>query len=150
MNPREQKIWYLFPRQYVAAMSSITLVELKAKYKINGVKVDKTYNIVANIRPSAYYPTGKSIVLCKLCDDMIYNPDAGEWVYFSDIEEARDLLLRCVKASCTTASFGCCSKYEECSNKGQCVHENPFYSLGCVYRSRLESGSILYGENCNI
>lgn len=150
MNPQEQKIWYLFPRQYVAVMSSITLVELKAKYKINGIKVDKTYNIVANIRSSAYYPTGKSIVLCKLCDDMVYNPDTGEAVYISDMEKARDMLIRCVKALCTSASFGCCSKYEECSNKGKCVHENPFYSLGCIYRSRLESGSVFYGEKRNI
>lgn len=47
-------------------------------------------------------------------------------------------------------SFGCCSKYVECSNVGYCIHENQLYSKACSYRSNLEAGRIFYGKNRNI
>lgn len=40
--------------------------------------------------------------------------------------------------------FGCCSKYEECSDAQKCVHSNLFYSKACWYRKNLESGKIFY------
>lgn len=47
-------------------------------------------------------------------------------------------------------SFGCCSKYLQCSDVKHCVHENLLYSTGCGYRSNLENGRIFYGKNRNI
>lgn len=150
MNSLERQVLSLFPRQYQMAMSSLSLIELKAKYKINGAKVDKVYNIIVNIAPSAYYPTGKSIVVCKLCDNVLYSPDSGEAVGVDEVELAKNMLLRCMKASCSAGCFGCCSKYKECSDERHCIHENPFYSLGCIYRSHLEEGNIFYGVNRNV
>lgn len=150
MNEKEQGLIMLFPENYRSVLGSVSLVELKTKFKIEGTKIQKAFNVVINIPPSAYYPSGKSVALCKLFDDILYDPDTGETVYISDLEKARDMLVRGIKASCSTGTFGCCSKYEECSNKKRCVHENPFYSLGCIYRSHLEKGEIFYGENLSI
>lgn len=47
-------------------------------------------------------------------------------------------------------SFGCCSRFLECSNMRRCVHENRLYSKGCSYRRNLESGRIFYGVNRSI
>ncbi len=46
--------------------------------------------------------------------------------------------------------FGCCSKFEQCSNAGQCMHENLLYAKACAYRKNLEQGRIFFGEKRNI
>ena len=150
MNEKEQQLLILFPDNYRSALKSVSLIKLKGKYKVGGTKIKDPFNVIANIPPSAYYPSGKSIVICKLLDDMLYDPQTNKTVYISDLEEACDMLARCIKTSCSTGSFGCCSKYEECSNGKKCIHANPFYSLGCIYRSRLEDDKIFYGKNRNV
>lgn len=47
-------------------------------------------------------------------------------------------------------SFGCCDRYVECSDKGECVHGNLLYSTACAYRRNLEAGRIFYGEKANV
>lgn len=47
-------------------------------------------------------------------------------------------------------SFGCCSKYEECSNNKQCVDNNIRFRMGCIYKKNLDDGKIFYGINKNI
>jgi len=47
-------------------------------------------------------------------------------------------------------SFGCCSKYEECSNLGHCImNENDKFYKGCQYKKNLELGNIFYGYKRN-
>lgn len=46
--------------------------------------------------------------------------------------------------------FGCCSRYEECSNAKTCIHPDPKFALGCWYHQNLIEGKIFYGENRNI
>lgn len=48
------------------------------------------------------------------------------------------------------APFGCCSKYVQCSDEKNCLHEDVIYSSVCMYRKNLENGRIFYGKNCNI
>lgn len=48
------------------------------------------------------------------------------------------------------STFGCCSKFNVCSEAKKCVHENKLYSMACSYRKHLDSGRIFYGENRNI
>ncbi len=48
------------------------------------------------------------------------------------------------------ASFGCCSRFEECSDAKKCVHPNKLFSMACQYRHNLDSGRIFYGKNKNI
>lgn len=47
-------------------------------------------------------------------------------------------------------SFGCCNRFNECSDALKCVHENKLYSTACTYRHRLENGQIFYGKNRNV
>ena len=44
------------------------------------------------------------------------------------------------------AKFGCCSKYEMCSDAKKCTHVNKLYSKACMYRKNLEQGNIFYGK----
>ena len=150
MTAQEQVIFNLFPLNYRSAMKSISLSKLKTKYTINETKVQSAYNVIVNLPVSAYYPNGKSTVICKLCDDILFLPDTGETVSISDIDKVNDFVIRCINQSFFAASFGCCSRYSECSNAKTCVHENPFYSFGCIYRSHLETGEIFYGVNRNV
>lgn len=48
------------------------------------------------------------------------------------------------------STFGCCSKFNECSDAKHCVHENRLYSMACSYRKHLDEGRIFYGKNRNI
>ena len=42
--------------------------------------------------------------------------------------------------------FGCCSKYQKCSDIGKCVHDDLLYSSACEYRKNLEKGLNFYGQ----
>lgn len=47
-------------------------------------------------------------------------------------------------------SFGCCSRYIECSDAKKCIHPNQLTAMACIYKKSLESGRIFYGKNRNI
>jgi len=47
-------------------------------------------------------------------------------------------------------SFGCCSRYNECSNEMKCLHPDIKFAKGCIYKTHLENGRIFYGKNRNI
>jgi len=46
--------------------------------------------------------------------------------------------------------FGCCSRYEECSNEKNCIHPDKEMARGCMYKINLDSDRIFYGVNRNI
>ncbi len=59
-----------------------------------------------------------------------------------DIENyGRDNARKAVATYKSSSSFGCCSKYKECSVEGECLHENRLYATGCGYRSNMEAGN---------
>lgn len=45
--------------------------------------------------------------------------------------------------------FGCCSRYEACSDAKKCIHPDIKTALGCQYRQNLIQGKIFYGKNRN-
>lgn len=47
-------------------------------------------------------------------------------------------------------TFGCCSKYVECSDNKKCVCTDLLFRLGCQYKKNLEQGKIFYGKNKTI
>lgn len=47
-------------------------------------------------------------------------------------------------------TFGCCSKYVECSDAKACIQEHEQWAKGCYYRKNLINGKIYYGKNVNI
>lgn len=47
-------------------------------------------------------------------------------------------------------TFGCCSRYTECSNALKCVQPDKKLAKGCQYKLNLESGKVFYGQNKNV
>lgn len=45
------------------------------------------------------------------------------------------------------ADFGCCSRYEACSDAMKCIHPNPDMALQCAYRKNLKLERVFYGKN---
>ncbi|MBQ3591050.1 MAG: hypothetical protein II979_03845, partial [Clostridia bacterium] len=54
------------------------------------------------------------------------------------------------ESSRKVGSFGCCSRYEACSDARECIHPDAAFALGCGYRQNLLAGRIFYGKNKNI
>lgn len=48
------------------------------------------------------------------------------------------------------SDFGCCSRYEACSDAMKCIHPNPDMAIHCTYRKNMKKGKIFYGKNKNI
>ena len=44
----------------------------------------------------------------------------------------------------SSSSFGCCSRYKECSAAGRCLHNYYLYATGCSYRQHLKKGEVFY------
>ena len=64
------------------------------------------------------------------------------------IDDATNRALDVYKSAGTM--FGCCSSFNECSDKKACLYPNKFYTSRCWYRTNLEKGKIFYGKNKNI
>ena len=84
--------------------------------------------------------------------------DIGEWSRIT-IESLDDVLAlsrplsivyMLVLSELGGESFGCCSRYVQCSDAKKCVNPNFMMSLACSYRRNLEAGRIFYGKNKNI
>lgn len=50
-------------------------------------------------------------------------------------------------AAAPAETFGCCSRFRQCSDAGCCLISDQEYSVGCSYRKNLESGRVFYGKN---
>ena len=70
--------------------------------------------------------------------------DVTEWSYV--LSE----LYMTILAEMGTARFGCCSRYEDCSNAKECLHPDKTIAAACAYKKNLESGRIFYGRNKNV
>lgn len=46
--------------------------------------------------------------------------------------------------------FGCCSRYEKCSDARKCIHPDASISAACMYKKNLDEGRIFYGKNRNV
>ena len=44
-------------------------------------------------------------------------------------------------------TFGCCSRYEACSDAMKCIHPDPVFASSCQYRQNLLTGRVFYGKN---
>lgn len=60
------------------------------------------------------------------------------------LEYIKSLIEYCLSIYESSVTFGCCSKYMECSKQKECLHENKLYSTGCMYRKKIENGVIYF------
>lgn len=47
-------------------------------------------------------------------------------------------------------SFGCCSRYNECSNVRECINPDKKMAQGCQYKENLKKDRVFYGRNRNV
>lgn len=63
-------------------------------------------------------------------------------------DDVRALLNTIYASSFNYPSFGCCGKYNECSDAGHCLHADILYaSAACQYKRNLDAGRVFYGQN---
>ena len=75
--------------------------------------------------------------------------EINELIKISDeIQEIFKMLF--IEYMAKEESFGCCSKYIECSDRKHCVQENIRFRFGCSYKKNLDNNKIFYGKNKNI
>lgn len=69
----------------------------------------------------------------------------------ADLANHIELLKRILNAMIDAypADFGCCSRYESCSDAKKCINPNPDMALRCIYRKNMKKGKIFYGKNKN-
>lgn len=69
-----------------------------------------------------------------------------------DLTNYLELLKQVLEAQVDAypADFGCCSRYEECSDARKCIHPDPDMAIRCTYRKNLKKGRIFYGKNKTI
>lgn len=65
-------------------------------------------------------------------------------ITFADIEESS----QSNNVDSSRETFGCCSRYRECSLIGKCLHTDEYHKQ-CSYRKNIELGNIFYSKNAS-
>jgi hypothetical protein len=70
-------------------------------------------------------------------------------------KNSKEVFIKCYKDS-AEYTFGCCSRFIECSDSRKCVCEKEYgfnnakrFQSGCMYKDNLDQGLIYYGINKN-
>lgn len=96
----------------------------------------------------------KSSVARCIDADLSGNNDKNVVLDFDNFGEFQEIAKKAIISDLEiyepSWTFGCCSKYEQCSNAGKCIHDFKLYAKGCQYRKNLENSLIFYGENANV
>lgn len=92
----------------------------------------------------------KSNVLNYINGNQARIKDSYETLDFYNLDELIEMAKKAIFAELElyepTWTFGCCSKYEQCSDARKCIHDYKLYAKGCQYRKNLENGLIFYGS----
>ena len=69
-----------------------------------------------------------------------------------DVLLYKDILCEILAGQIDTfpTEFGCCSRYEACSDALKCIHPDSDMAIKCAYRKNLKKGKVFYGKNKNI
>ena len=69
-----------------------------------------------------------------------------------EVSQYKTILCEILAAQIDTfpVEFGCCSRYEACSDAMRCIHPDSDMAIKCAYRKNLKKGKIFYGKNKNI
>ncbi len=74
----------------------------------------------------------------------------SENVFYDMVKESNSSNTNKNSSTNNIRTFGCCSKYLECSDAKECIHKDKNYAEACTYNSNLKKGRIFYGKNRNI
>ena len=127
-----------------------TLLNIKSASKKNDTADTLIVSIPDSVLPmvNSRFP---NVPLVKKKSDSLTRANIA-----SDSDELKDFFNFLVKAVLDkyftegSDAFGCCSRYEACSDAKKCLHENKLYARNCIYGAHLADGRIFYGKNRNI
>lgn len=151
------RIEQMIPQRMRDEIASVELVKLDSKQGSGLFMSRECANVVVTLKPTLYYPSEQSAVLCKLIT-LPKSAQTGLVVYFSgrecafdlghreNIEMAQTVLTGTLEGLFPAKTFGCCSRFHECSETGICLHPHPFYALNCMYRKNLNAGKNFYKD----
>ena len=141
------------PENFRAPLQYMKMADLKNKYSDAIWRSLKCTNVNLMLKQSAYNLSPVEATLCKLIDGKIYFPALGKDGIFDPEELSsrfQEVLISQLQALFPCDTFGCCSFYQVCSDRKECVHTNPYYAAGCMYKKNLDAGKIFYGVNKNV
>lgn len=64
--------------------------------------------------------------------------DIDEFLNYDDVEKLSKCFTKGFLTVFNFPSFGCCSRYQECSQLQQCIHPDLLYSTACMLRKNIE------------
>ncbi|HJB20964.1 MAG TPA: hypothetical protein H9773_04590 [Candidatus Fournierella merdavium] len=138
------------PKNFLDPLQYIKTVDLKGSYSDSIFHASKCTNVNLSLKVSADYLSPAEATLCKLIDGKIYFSSLGSKGVFDPDSLPSDfqtVLVSQLQTLFPSDTFGCCSSYIECSDNRKCVHPNPYYASGCMYKKNLDAGRIFYGVN---
>ncbi|MFA4916340.1 MAG: hypothetical protein WC560_06690 [Syntrophales bacterium] len=112
----------------------------QSKNKETRMELSKKYIDLFGLQNEVKYTTSE-VYWGKLTFD--------ESVAIQIIDNIKVVFERCYTNE-SVESFGCCSRYNECSDEKKCLHPDIKFAKGCHYKMHLENGLIFYGKNRNI
>ncbi len=99
----------------------------------------------------------KYVDLFKLHNEVRYTKSEVNWGKLTFDESVAKQIINNIEAvfkRCymeeSVESFGCCSRYNECSDEKKCIHPDIKFAQVCMYKNNFENGRIFYGNNRNI
>ncbi len=94
--------------------------------------------------------------LKTLFEDVRYSDDSLYLkIYVNEIEEIyklKDALKKIyvfLYNNEPVNTYGCCSRFIECSDSLKCINPDKKLARRCMYRGNLEKGKVFYGKNKN-
>ncbi len=152
---------YLIENGYTGKEFSIKKSKNLNKYYLIMGLSDNTYNAEADKFLTVDFTLKTRFRICLKSNILNYmnnNPlrikDGYEILDFYNLDEMIGTVKNAIFAELELYEpmwvFGCCSKYEQCSDARKCIHAYKLYAKGCQYRKNLEKGLIFYGKNKNI
>jgi len=126
---------------YRARISNVVFAKIKADGKDPFISFRSSYFLDFNTLHMHPYQINSDSDFCRVS---LINFTLA---YQKNPYELSILLNQIFIDTLSFSSFGCCSRYNECSDALNCLHPDQLYATGCYYRKNLEQGLVFYGKN---
>lgn len=124
---------------YRESVNNLVFAKIKAEGKSPFIGFRNAYYLdFLNLKLEPY-KTRSDMEFCRMNLEFFYQ--SGSLIK----NELSVLLNKIFSETMSFPTFGCCSRYNECSNARKCIHPDQMYATACDYRKNLESGKVFYG-----
>ncbi|NLX02205.1 MAG: hypothetical protein GXY40_06715 [Syntrophomonadaceae bacterium] len=120
---------------------------LFARIQINGatpyISFNDKYESLFKVAEIPFYKAKSDIGFLRIDLNIFYS-------YINEPEILSPILRIIFMDLFSFTPFGCCDRFEKCSDERKCIHSDLIYATACQYRKNLVAGRIFYGRNRNI